>query len=40
MLRMLTDMFSIVSYNLDSGDFVKVEVTRSDEYDLIAEIIE
>lgn len=27
-------------YNLDSGDFVKVEVTRSDEYDLIAEIIE
>lgn len=26
--------------NLDSGDFVKVEVTRSDEYDLIAEIIE
>lgn len=24
-------------YNLDSGDFVKVEVTRSDEYDLIAE---
>ena len=32
MLRMLTDMYS--------GDFVKVEVTRSDEYDLIAEIIE
>lgn len=27
-------------YNLDSGDFVKVEVTRSDEYDIIAEIIE
>ncbi len=27
-------------YNLDSGDFVKVEITRSDEYDLIAEIIE
>ena len=27
-------------YNFDSGDFVKVEVTRSDEYDLIAEIIE
>lgn len=27
-------------YNLDSGDFVKVEVTRSDEYDLIAEITE
>lgn len=27
-------------YNLDSGDLVKVEVTRSDEYDLIAEIIE
>ena len=27
-------------YNLDSGDFVKFEVTRSDEYDLIAEIIE
>lgn len=27
-------------YNLNSGDFVKVEVTRSDEYDLIAEIIE
>ena len=27
-------------YNLDSGYFVKVEVTRSDEYDLIAEIIE
>ena len=27
-------------YNLDSGDFVKVEVTRADEYDLIAEIIE
>ena len=27
-------------YNLDSGDFVKVEVTRSDEYDLIAEIID
>ena len=27
-------------YNLDSCDFVKVEVTRSDEYDLIAEIIE
>lgn len=27
-------------YNLDSGDFVKVEITRSDEYDLIADIIE
>lgn len=27
-------------YDLDSGDFVKVEVTRSDEYDLIAKIIE
>ena len=27
-------------YNLDSGDFVKVEVPRSDEYDLIDEIIE
>ena len=27
-------------YNLDSGDFVNVEVKRSDEYDLIAEIIE
>lgn len=27
-------------YNLESGDFVKVEITRSDEYDLIGEIIE
>jgi ribosomal protein S12 methylthiotransferase rimO len=27
-------------YNLDSGDFVKVEITRSDEYDLIGEIID
>ena len=27
-------------YNFDSGDFVKVEITRSDEYDLIGEIID
>lgn len=27
-------------YNLDSGDFVKVEITRSDEYDLIGEILD
>lgn len=27
-------------YNLDSGDFVKVSITRSDEYDLIGEIID
>lgn len=33
-------VFIQLDYNLDSGDFVKVEVTRSDEYDLIAEIIE
>ena len=33
-------VFTQSDYNLDSGDFVKVEVTRSDEYDLIAEIIE
>lgn len=27
-------------YNFDSGDFVKVEITRSDEYDLIGEIVD
>lgn len=27
-------------YNFDSRDFVKVEITRSDEYDLIGEIID
>ena len=27
-------------YNLDSGDFVKVEITRSDEYDLLGEILD